>query len=101
MRNNIEMTEEVIEQLKHDIKEADMLWIDRLVQLGGMAWTLEHISFLCYKLKYFCCMFWLSFSLMTCRSRRKSPKDKTNLEKLVSLLRKMMVSKVCISFIYL
>lgn len=68
MRNALELEEAFIDNFKYafnninivlltkyfriTIKGIEILWIDKIVSLGGLEWTLEHISFLYNKLKY-------------------------------------------------
>jgi hypothetical protein len=77
LRANLELEDSFIDQFKDYVNNEDVLWVDKLVSLGGLDWTLDHINFLCHKF----------------RSKRKNEKDKPKVEKLVSIVRKMMVSR--------
>eukprot|EP00026_Physarum_polycephalum_P004573 Phypoly_transcript_04595.p1 GENE.Phypoly_transcript_04595~~Phypoly_transcript_04595.p1 ORF type:complete len:381 (+),score=52.90 Phypoly_transcript_04595:586-1728(+) len=78
--DNIELDDEQLGKFENDVNEADSVWMDKIVTLGGLAWTLDHIGYLCYKL----------------RSRRAQERDKLKVERLVSIVRKMLVSKTII-----
>ena len=50
--DNIELDDEQLGKFENDVNEADAVWMDKIVALGGLAWTLDHIGYLCFKLKY-------------------------------------------------
>jgi hypothetical protein len=79
--DHIELDDEQLARFEDDVFEADAVWMDKIVALGGLAWTLDHIGYLCYKLK----------------SRRTQERDKQKVERLVSIVRKMLVSKTIIN----
>jgi hypothetical protein len=81
LRNEIELEDVFLVNYKVLLKNADILWVDKLVSTGGLEWTLDHIRYFYNKM----------------RSRRKNEKDKKKIEILLSCIRKMMVRKSIIT----
>lgn len=81
--DHIELENEQLRKFENEVSEADAVWMDKIVSLGGLAWTVDHISYLCHKLK----------------SKRSQEKDKAKVATLVSIVRKILISKVIIIII--